>query len=188
MIYGMLYGHSEFPAASYDAWKTTPPDYFSEYEEEHEPEPDCGHCMDVGYEADGVLCSCCSEPITLEDLEAIQMNQDYRIPSAPIETPAEEPAPEYARVEVFGHNIHVGRISEVERYGTKMLRVDVPKGIFENGFLTYLLGGAAIFRMTPCDLAYVERFNRDQTPPALLTVQPEATEQADDSEFADDYD
>jgi Protein of unknown function (DUF5131) len=33
---------------------------------------------------------------------------------------------EWALVEVFGHRKHYGRAREVERFGTKMLRVDVP--------------------------------------------------------------
>ena len=37
------------------------------------------------------------------------------------------PAPEmWAQVEIFGHRRHYGRISEVERFGAKLLRVDVP--------------------------------------------------------------
>lgn len=66
------------------------------------------------------------------------------------------PSPEvWACVEIFGHRKHYGRIREVERFGTKMLRVDVPTAsaapllgepeVFE----TFMYGGGAIFSLTP---------------------------------------
>lgn len=66
------------------------------------------------------------------------------------------PPPEiWACVEIFGHRKHYGRIKEVERFGTKMLRVDVPKqsaapllGEIEL-FETFLYGGSSIFSLTP---------------------------------------
>jgi hypothetical protein len=77
---------------------------------------------------------------------------------------ADAPADEYAVVELFGHVRRVGRVLEVEKFGTKMLRVDVPKnakksGKFEDGFVTMFYGGSAIYGFTPCDLATVEREN-----------------------------
>lgn len=102
--------------------------------------------------------------------------------TAPAKPPAEESPSEYARVEILGYRTHVGRISEVEKFGTKLLRVDVPKGKFENGFTTYFYGGGSIYGITPCDLAFVERANRDQTPPALLTVQPDAISRQEDED------
>ena len=60
----------------------------------------------------------------------------------------------WACVEIFGHRKHYGRIKEVERFGTKMLRVDVPTiapaTLLETEkFETYLYGGASIFSLTP---------------------------------------
>lgn len=67
-----------------------------------------------------------------------------------------EPAPTiWACVEVFGHRRHYGRISEVEKFGTKMLRVDVPAAteapLLGEGerFDTFLYGGGSIFSLTP---------------------------------------
>jgi hypothetical protein len=69
---------------------------------------------------------------------------------------ADEPAPDiWACVEIFGHRKHYGRVKEVERFGTKMLRVDVPSAASapllgeEERFETFLYGGAAIFSFTP---------------------------------------
>ncbi len=64
---------------------------------------------------------------------------------------ASHPPGEYAIVELFGHTTLVGRISEVERFGTKMLALEP---LFCDHLLPVVLhGGAAIYRMTPCDAA-----------------------------------
>ena len=54
------------------------------------------------------------------------------------------PADEWAMVEIFGHRRHVGRITEVERFGTKMLRIDEPTGS-DGGFQSHFYGGGSIF-------------------------------------------
>lgn len=66
------------------------------------------------------------------------------------------PPPEiYACVEVFGHRKHYGRIKEVDRFGAKMLRVDVPTRSSapllgeDEQFETFIYGGSAIFSLTP---------------------------------------
>lgn len=70
------------------------------------------------------------------------------------------PDDELAIVEVMGHRRHVGRILEVERFGTKMLRVDVPNGgDFAKGYVSHFYGGQAIFCITPTDLPTVKRAN-----------------------------
>lgn len=67
-----------------------------------------------------------------------------------------EPPPDdiWACVEIFGHRKHYGRVTEVERFGTKMLRVDVPTGtpaplLETETFDTFMYGGGAIFSLTP---------------------------------------
>ena len=72
-------------------------------------------------------------------------------------TPADgTPPPDiWACVEIFGHRKHYGRIKEVERFGTKMLRVDVPAATADprlgedETYETFLYGGASIFSLTP---------------------------------------
>lgn len=62
---------------------------------------------------------------------------------------------EWALVEVFGHRKHYGRVREVERFGAKMLRVDVPSLAAapllgeEEKFETFFYGGSSIFSFTP---------------------------------------
>ncbi len=58
------------------------------------------------------------------------------------------PPGDYAIVELFGHTTLIGRIAEVERFGTKMLAIEV---LFKGEFLGVAFhGGAAIYRLTPC--------------------------------------
>ena len=88
---------------------------------------------------------------------------------API-TEVQEPAPEYAVIEIFGHRRLAGRITEVEKFGTKLLRIDIPeRGDFENGFTSQMYGGASLFSVTPCDLATVQRMNKPYQPMGCLT-------------------
>lgn len=100
--------------------------------------------------------------------------------------PGTKPAPdqyaaEYAIVEVFGHQRHIGRISEVERFGTKMLRVDEPTDVlhdandmFAAGSTSYFLSGASIFRLTPCTIAVI-RVHYARRAPAIGYLAPPLT-------------
>lgn len=59
----------------------------------------------------------------------------------------------WAIVELMGHRVVAGRVSEASQYGASMLRVDVPM-ITENAIaVTQFYGGSAIYAMTPCDEA-----------------------------------
>lgn len=60
--------------------------------------------------------------------------------------------PTWAIVELFGHNMIAGEISEVDVAGTQMLRVDVP-AIDEIPGFTKIYGGGAIYAITPTDEA-----------------------------------
>lgn len=54
---------------------------------------------------------------------------------------------EWAIVELFGHIRIAGLISEVERFGGKMMRLDVPG---DDGIIaTQYIGCAALYRVTP---------------------------------------
>lgn len=97
-----------------------------------------------------------------------------------------EPTPaatdEFAIVEVFGHRRHVGRIVEVERFGAKMLRVDVPTdGDFEKGYTTHFYGGASIFGLTPTDAETVRRSNEPYRPAGRYSLPaPDAPDDGDE--------
>lgn len=66
-------------------------------------------------------------------------------PAAPWQT---LPEGQYAIVELMGHTTLVGRVTEIERFGTKMLGIEP---LFGGQLLPVVLqGGAAIYRLTMC--------------------------------------
>src|ERR1700679_3051472 len=86
---------------------------------------------------------------------------------------AAPPADEFALVEIFGHRRHYGKISDVERFGARMIRIDVPLGpkpdpaeyeIFE----TYFYGGAAIFSVSPLTEEACRKFAERYRPHTAL--------------------
>jgi hypothetical protein len=106
---------------------------------------------------------------------------------------------EWAVVEIFGHRRHAGRIREEERFGAKMLRIDVPDvfllsatdadgGISIStalrGWTTHWYGGASIFSLTMTDEASVMRINRPYAAPGRY-IPPPADEPNDEGEWAD---
>lgn len=87
----------------------------------------------------------------------------------------EFPPGEYAIVELFGHTTLVGRISEVERFGAKMMALEP---LFRSVLLPAVLhGGAAIYRMTPCtaEQAFSKQPKHDrQLPVSIRCILPAA--------------
>lgn len=77
---------------------------------------------------------------------------------------------EWAIVEIFGHRRHAGRTREEERFGAKMLRVDIPNDAdpANKGWTTHFYGGASIFSFSLSDRATVMRLNRPYTAPSRL--------------------
>lgn len=79
------------------------------------------------------------------------------------------PAEEWARVEIFGHRQHVGRIAEVERFGAKMLRIDVPTHD-PAVFATHFYGGSSIFSITPTTEEAAREWVERYTPRPITPV------------------
>lgn len=79
--------------------------------------------------------------------------------------PRADEAPEelWALVEIFGHRQHYGRVTEVERFGTKMMRVDVPTAEPDQ-FETFFYGGGSIFSMTPMTEDATRKWNERYRP------------------------
>ncbi len=67
------------------------------------------------------------------------------------------PEGDFAIVEALGHRTLVGRIAEVERFGTKMLQIEPFFGEVMLG--PVLLGGGSIYQLTPCtaQIAFARR-------------------------------
>lgn len=99
-----------------------------------------------------------------------------------INTVADLPEGEYAIVEALGHRTLVGRVSEVERFGTKMLQVEPMFGQVMLGAV--LLGGGSIYQFTPCDAAtaYARRPQHTYQLPASVaaTIPPIALPSSDE--------
>lgn len=91
---------------------------------------------------------------------------------------------QWALVEVFGHRSHAGRAREEERFGTKMLRIDIPiKGdAVANGWNTHYYGGSAIFSFTLTDEATVAGANKPYERPAITRLAPSVQEPDDEDE------
>jgi hypothetical protein len=57
---------------------------------------------------------------------------------------------EWAILELMGHRRLAGRVEEVDRYGVKMCRIDIPDPTDPAKFITQRYGGQAIYCETPC--------------------------------------
>jgi hypothetical protein len=106
------------------------------------------------------------------------------------QTAAPEAAPtpslpdgEYAIVEMMGHRTMVGRITEIERFGTKMLSIEP---VFQDQLLPGVLTtGASVYQLTPCskEVAQARQPKNEYSlptsvaaalPPAMLPAPDEA--------------
>jgi hypothetical protein len=102
------------------------------------------------------------------------------------ETSADE-AVEWAVVEIFGHRSHAGQVREEERFGAKMLRIDVPTPVDggEPSWKTHWYGGASVFSLTPTDETTVMRMNTPYRRPGLYLPSSEEDMRSDQSIGAD---
>lgn len=101
-------------------------------------------------------------------------------------SPIEDDSFEWAVVEVFGHRRHTGRIREEERFGAKMLRIDVPNegNPAVRGWTTHWYGGASIFSLTLTDEATALRANKPYSPAGRYLMSPDDVE--DEIDMLDD--
>jgi hypothetical protein len=90
--------------------------------------------------------------------------------------PNELPDGDYAIVEMLGHRTLVGRVTEVERFGSKLLQIEV---IFNNTLLIPTLhNGSAVYAFTPCsrEVAAARQATKTwQLPPSLVAAAPPAS-------------
>lgn len=111
--------------------------------------------------------------------------------------PEPEPEFEWAIVEIMGHRKLAGRVREEERFGAKMLRVDIPtltvstpdvegeapKTTVEK-WTTQWYGGPSIFSFTLTDEESVMRINRPYYSPQRYIAPPDRYEDEEDEEPA----
>ena len=73
--------------------------------------------------------------------------------------------PTWARVELMGHLTLAGRLTEEERFGSKLGRVDIPQ---EDGtFCTQYFGGASVYRITVISEAVARHLAKTQVAPPV---------------------
>jgi hypothetical protein len=99
----------------------------------------------------------------------------------------QEPGWEWAILEIFGHRKHAGRIREEERFGTKMLRIDIPieGDPAVKGWRSHYYSGGSIFSLSLTDEASVLAANAPYRPASRLTY---AAPDRDEEEHDDDSD
>lgn len=96
------------------------------------------------------------------------------------DTPAAEDAPRWARVEIMGHRTHWGRVTEIEQFGTKMLRIDVPDSDAPDApMVSHEYAGSALFGITWTDEATARRQNKKWSPAQRYLPPPPADEEDD---------
>jgi hypothetical protein len=78
-----------------------------------------------------------------------------------------------AIIELYGHNVIAGFVTEEEHFGETMCRVDVPEVDGVQAF-TKFFGGKAIYGVTPCNEAtMLEAVRRFRVRPIAIYVLPD---------------
>lgn len=82
----------------------------------------------------------------------------------------------------MGHRRHAGRCCGVERFGTKMIRVDIPVegDPIANGWETAFYSGSSLFSYRLADEETVMRANGKRSEPARVTYRPDPDELDDE--------
>ncbi len=104
------------------------------------------------------------------------------------ETKPDKPEFEWGIIEIMGHRSHAGKVREEERFGAKMLRIDVPvKGDPEKlGWETHFYGGAAIFSFRLCDEATALRLNKPYGAASRYRLPAPGSQEDESAEFHED--
>lgn len=76
---------------------------------------------------------------------------------------------QWGLVEIMGHRAHWCRYREVEQFGAKMIRCDIPVGgdPDKNDWTTHTYSGAAIFGVSQTTRDLVMRHNKPYAPPSI---------------------
>lgn len=75
----------------------------------------------------------------------------------------------WAIVELMGHVRMAGRLSEEERFGAKLGRLDIPRA--DGSFLTQFFGGGSVYRITPVSEELARQAARVNEPRPLHTYE-----------------
>jgi hypothetical protein len=96
----------------------------------------------------------------------------------------------WAIVELMGHRRRAGQVKEVEQFGAKMLRIDIPA---DDTFVTEFYGGSSIYALRPASEEVARRVASDlgdPRPVAPVSYRLPAPEVDDEEEDAlgDEFD
>jgi len=93
------------------------------------------------------------------------------------------PEGDYAIVEILGHRTLVGRVSEVERFGSKLMQIEP---IWRGALIDpVMVSGGSIYFYTPCSRTVAAERAPDaayQLPPPVRAVMPPALLAAPESD------
>lgn len=105
----------------------------------------------------------------------------------------EQPTPDvWAVVELMGHVKLAGRLSEEEKFGAKMGRLDIPQG--DGSFVTKFFGGASVYAVTVTTEAVARQVAKTASSPAPVhpwdfpKALPEAPDPLSSSRYYGDED
>lgn len=88
-----------------------------------------------------------------EVLENIAADMDAAAPALP--------DGEYAIVEMMGHRKIVGRVTEIEKFGTKYMGIEP---VFQGALMPMcLVGGGSIFQFTPCTAEVARKYGPQES-------------------------
>ena len=108
-----------------------------------------------------------------------------------MDEPSEPAAEEWAIVELMGHRTRCGRVSEVERFGAKLLMVEAVAFDAEGAMTTRVeyYSGAAIYCLSPTTKdECLRRAPRAYRPLQLSAFEPEDEDEAELNFEADAHD
>ena len=107
------------------------------------------------------------------------------------DAPTPETSGDWVFLEVMGHRSHHGLLTEVDRFGAKMARIDVFGKEDIEPRATHYYGGASIFSITPATeescRAYVDRWSpkpavQSLPAPSMIDYDDEGYDMPDDDE------
>jgi len=91
----------------------------------------------------------------------------------------------WAIVELMGHVRLAGRLTEENRFGTALGRIDIPTGGDE--FITQYFGGGSVYRITPTDEETARQVAKAARPQPIyrLALSPAPAHHVDDHDDDD---
>jgi hypothetical protein len=89
---------------------------------------------------------------------------------------------EWGHIELMGYRTHYGRVTEVQKYGVPLIKVEIPDG---DNFQERYYSPQALYALTPMTEAAV-RARCTPVPPLIVTEHPQLTEGDADHDLIDE--